>query len=278
MGLFRDVAITTSGPVAVRHSTVVSKVDSPGNDKAHLTVTALLKNAARHPVKGTLKGVIENTEFSQEIELGPGESRDVTFSPDQFPQLNFDHPRLWWPAQMGKPELYTLRLEFDLDGKASDRSETRFGIREVKSEVLSANRRLFSINGKNILIRGGGWSPDMMLREDPQRLRDQFRYVQDMGLNTIRLEGKLETKEFLDLADERGILLIAELVLRDEEAFAIGEVEELFRSPACLRAESLFRPCPARRNFAQEAARVVLGRSSMSGLPAAATDQDLDCR
>ena len=110
---------------------------------------------------------------------------------------------------MGKPELYSLSLEFNLDGKISDRAETKFGIREVKSEVLSANRRLFSINGKNILIRGGGWSPDMMLREDPQRLRDEFRYVQDMGLNTIRLEGKLETKEFFDLADERGILLIA---------------------------------------------------------------------
>ncbi len=209
MGLFRDVDITTSGPVAVRYPTVVSKVDSPANDKAHLTVTALLKNAAKHPVKGTLKGAIEKTEFSQEVELGPGESKDVTFAPEQFPQLNFDHPRLWWPAQMGKPERYTLRLEFDLDGKASDRSETKFGIREVKSEVLSANRRLFSINGKNILIRGGGWSPDMMLREDRQRLRDQFRYVQDMGLNTIRLEGKLEPKEFFDLADERGILLIA---------------------------------------------------------------------
>ena len=49
----------------------------------------------------------------------------------------------------------------------------------------------------------------MMLRQDSQRLRDEFRYVQDMGLNTIRLEGKLETKEFFDLADERGILLIA---------------------------------------------------------------------
>ena len=68
---------------------------------------------------------------------------------------------------------------------------------------------LFSINGKNVLIRGGGWSPDMMLRENSQRVRDEFRYVQDMGLNTIRLEGKLETKEFFDLADERGILLLA---------------------------------------------------------------------
>jgi len=209
MGLFRDVDITTNGPVALRYPAVISRVDSPANDKAHLTVTALLKNAANHPVKGTVKGLIEKTEFSQEVELGPGEAKDVTFTPEQFPQLNIDHPRLWWPAQMGKPERYSLSLEFSLAGKISDHSETKFGIREVKSEVFSANRRLFSINGKNVLIRGGGWTLDMMLRQDSQRLRDEFRYVQDMGLNTIRLEGKLETKEFFDLADERGILLIA---------------------------------------------------------------------
>jgi exo-1,4-beta-D-glucosaminidase len=209
MGLWRDVTITTSGPVELRYPTVVPKVDSPANDKAHLTVTALLRNATGHPVKGTLKGRIEKTEFSQEVELGAGEAKDVAFTPEQFSQLNFDHPRLWWPAQMGKPELYSLNMEFSVDGKVSDRSETRFGIREVKSEVLAANRRRFSINGKNILIRGGGWSPDMMLRENSQRLRDEFRYVQDMGLNTIRLEGKLETREFLDLADERGLLVMA---------------------------------------------------------------------
>ena len=49
----------------------------------------------------------------------------------------------------------------------------------------------------------------MMLREDSQRLRNEFRYVSDMGLNTIRLEGKLETKEFFDLADQQGILVMA---------------------------------------------------------------------
>jgi exo-1,4-beta-D-glucosaminidase len=209
MGLFRGVDISTSGPVALRYPAVVSKVDSPSNDKAHLTVSALLKNGANHLVKGTLKGSIEKASFSQEVELAPGESKDVTFTPEQFSQLNIDNPRLWWPAQMGKPELHSLSLEFTTDGRVSDQSETKFGIREIKSEVLSANRRLFSINGKNVLIRGGGWSPDMMLRENSQRLRDEFRYVQDMGLNTIRLEGKLETKEFLDLADERGILVLA---------------------------------------------------------------------
>jgi exo-1,4-beta-D-glucosaminidase len=207
MGLFREVEIRTSGPVAVRYPTVVSKVDA--DQKAHLTLTALLKNSTNQPVKGVLKGRIEKTEFSQDVELGPNEQRDVTFDPAQVAQLNADHPRLWWPAQMGKPELYVLKMEFETNGKVSDKAETKFGIREITSELNQNGKRVFSVNGKKILIRGGGWSPDMMLRQNSQRLRDEFRYVQDMGLNTIRLEGKFEPKDFFDLADERGILIMA---------------------------------------------------------------------
>src|SRR5882762_5289746 len=207
MGLWREVYISTSGPVALRYPTVVSHGDALGN--AQLTVTALLKNATGQVVKGTLKGKIENVEFSQNVELGSNESKDIAFEPDKFSQLNFTSPRLWWPAQMGKPSLYPLSLEFEVDGKTSDRAESHFGIREVTSELNEQKARVFSINGKKILIRGGGWSPDMMLRENSQRLADEFRYVRDMGLNTIRLEGKLETEEFFERADREGILVMA---------------------------------------------------------------------
>src|SRR3984893_2219918 len=77
MGLWREVYLTTSGPVALRHSAVLSKVDSPANNAAHLTLTALVKNAHDRPVKGMLKGRIENIEFEQPIELAAGESKDV---------------------------------------------------------------------------------------------------------------------------------------------------------------------------------------------------------
>ena len=72
---------------------------------------------------------------------------------------------------------------------------------------------MFRVNGKPILIRGAGWSQDMLLRTDEQRLRDQINMVRDMHLNTIRLEGKLETEDFFRLADEQGILVHARLVL-----------------------------------------------------------------
>ena len=213
MGLFREAYLTATGPVAVRHAAVFSKVDSPTNDSAHLTVAALLINASDQAVKGTLKGWIGRIEFVQPVELAARESRDVTFSPDRYPQLNLRKPRLWWPAQMGTPNLYDLELRFEIQGKVSDTSRTKFGIREITSDVAENGpnrfRRLIKVNGKNLLIRGGGWTPDMMLREDAQRMADEFRYVKDMGLNTLRLEGKLEPDEFFELADQLGILVMA---------------------------------------------------------------------
>jgi exo-1,4-beta-D-glucosaminidase len=209
MGLWREVYLTTSGPVALRYPTVVSKVSSPANDSAQLTVTAQVKNGTNAPVKGKLKGQIESVNFEQDVELAPNESKDVTFTPDKFSQLVFTSPRLWWPTQMGEPNLYKLAMQFEANSAVSDQSNSEFGIREITSEVNSAGGRVFQINGKKILIRGGGWTPDMMLRENSQRLHDEFRYVEDMGLNTVRLEGKLETQEFFDIADKHGILVMA---------------------------------------------------------------------
>jgi len=110
---------------------------------------------------------------------------------------------------MGAQELCDLHLEFAIEGGVSDQQDTHFGIRQVTSEMNPQGSRVFSINGKRILIRGGGWSPDMMLREDSQRLEDEIRLTRDMGLNTIRLEGKLETDHFFDLADRYGVLIMA---------------------------------------------------------------------
>jgi exo-1,4-beta-D-glucosaminidase len=209
MGLWRDVYLTTSGPVALRYPTVVSKLNPPANDSARLTVTAQVKNGTSESVKGKLKGEIESVSFEQDVELGPNEAKDITFTPDQFSQLIFTAPRLWWPRQMGKPNLYPLAMKFEVNGAVSEETHTEFGIREITSDFNSIGGRQFHINGKNILIRGGGWTPDMMLRENSQRLHDEFRYVEDMGLNTIRLEGKLETQEFFDLADHDGVLVMA---------------------------------------------------------------------
>ncbi len=63
----------------------------------------------------------------------------------------------------------------------------------------------------------------MMLRTDPKRLREEFRLVRDLNLNTIRLEGKLDTDDFFNLADQNGILVMLGWCCCD----TVGALEEL---------------------------------------------------
>ena len=207
LGLWRDVYLTTSGDVSLRHPFVNAKLDS-NYARAAVTISADLRNSSDHPVRGTLRAQIGTVRVSQPVELGASESREVRLAAEQYPQLTMDHPRLWWPYQMGAADLYTAKVSFESGGKISDAAQIEFGVREVVSEKNERGDRLFKINGRNVLIRGGGWSSDMFLRWQPIRIKQELEYVKDMGLNTIRLEGKLERDEFFDMADQMGILIM----------------------------------------------------------------------
>jgi len=209
-------------------------------NSAELTVYAELHNAAASPVKGLIAGTVAGVRFEQQVELAPHEDRTVVFTPEQFPQLRIRDPRLWWPYQMGQQHLERLTLTFAVQGQISDEQSTEIGIREVTSELTANGSRLFRVNGKPILIRGAGWSQDMLLRTDDNRLGDQFRLVRDMNLNAIRLEGKLETEEFFHLADQQGILVMLGWCCCDQwEHWKDWTQENLTVATASLRSQLL---------------------------------------
>lgn len=208
MGVWRDVHITATGPLAIRYPAVFGKLDLPSTTEAELTIRAELSNASDELVEGTLKGRIENIRFEQPVRLGPRETQVLRFVPEKFSQLKLPNPRLWWPAQVGKQELYPLDLVVEAKGQLSDSAHIQFGIREVTSKLDEKGHRLFQINGKNILIRGAGYSFDMMLRSSPEKQQAELNYVRDLNLNAVRLEGKIENDHFFDLADQVGILVI----------------------------------------------------------------------
>jgi len=214
MGLWQEVVLSTSGPVAVRHPFVETKLDLPRAELAHLTVRSFASNATAEPVKGILRGKIEggglSIDFSQDVELAGNESKEIAFSPGTVPSLNLLRPKLWWPYQMGEPFLHKLTVAFaTAQNVISDTQSIAFGIVQTDSEMTPEGYRLLKVNGKPVLVRGGGWAPDMLLRTDESRREAEFRYVQEIGLNTIRLEGKLEDESFMERADRDGILVMA---------------------------------------------------------------------
>ncbi len=208
MGLVRDVYILESGPVAIRHPQAAARLDQPG-DAAHLTLAAELHNATDQPLDGVLKAQIGNLGVSKKVRLAANESSRVELAAADYPQLNISHPKLWWPYLAGPQNLYHAHMEFESGGHVSDQRDFDFGIREITSEVDPQGHRLFKINGRNILIRGGGWSSDMLLRFNPEREEDEIRYVRDMHLNTIRLEGKMMNDHFFETCDRYGVLVMA---------------------------------------------------------------------
>jgi exo-1,4-beta-D-glucosaminidase len=203
MGLVRDVYLTTSGPVALRHPQVRTKLE-PDYKTAHLMASAELRNATSVAVEGVLKAEIAGRTVSCAVKLGPKETARVDLDTADLP-----NPKLWWPYPLGAQDLYQAAFQFQTGSAVSDRTAFQFGVREVTSSLDDQKHRLFRINGRNILIRGGGWTQDMLLRFSPEREDDELRYVRDLNLNTIRLEGKLMNDHFYEACDRQGILVMA---------------------------------------------------------------------
>lgn len=208
MGLIREVTVAAGGPVALRRAHVVTHLDLPSMKQAHVTVFADLVNTTDETQQGILRGQLGDIAFEKSFSLSPRETRQVNFSPGVFDQLNIDQPRVWWPAKLGAQNLYQLDLQFVQSGAITERAHVQFGIREITSRMTMENWRVFQINGKDILIRGGAWTPEMLLRPSDEREEADIRYALDIGLNTIRSEGKPLSDHFLDLCDRLGMLVM----------------------------------------------------------------------
>ena len=55
-------------------------------------------------------------------------------------------------------------------------------------------------------MRGAGWTPQLFLERSVDSYRHHLALVRDMGLNTVRLEGKMEDAAFYETADTLGLL------------------------------------------------------------------------
>jgi exo-1,4-beta-D-glucosaminidase len=206
-GIWREVFLTSSGDVTLRDPFANSKLDSAYRS-AKLTLSTELRNTTNHRVQAVFHVDLDDIHLSQPVALAAKETKIVRFAPEEYPQLKLNDPHLWWPYQMGGPSLYTAHFRVDVSNTPSDSVTLDFGIREVTSELTETGGRLFKVNGRRVLIRGAAWAPDMLLRWDSDKLDADLAYVKHMGLNTIRLEGKVDRDEFFDKTDKLGILVM----------------------------------------------------------------------
>jgi exo-1,4-beta-D-glucosaminidase len=207
LGIWKDVWLYTSGPVAMRAPHVTTKLH--GLEKADLTVGGDLVNLTDKKQVAQVRGRVDGRVFTAKFALEPNERRRFDIDSAMCSELSFESPRLWWPRMMGEPSLYDLDLDVTVDNELSDATRFAFGIREITSELNQDGWQQYYVNGVPLVIRGAGWATDLFLRRSVERDEAQLEYVKAMNLNTVRFEGMLERSSFLEKCDRDGILVIA---------------------------------------------------------------------
>lgn len=221
-GIWKPVTLRMSGAVAIANATVNTELPLPATDSARLSIFTNLRNLSPRRVKGVLRATISRTDkpdvqVERAVSLAGGEQREVGFSPSDFHQLVLDHPDLWWPYTMGDPNMYDLHLEFRQFGSPVDETRQRFGVRTVSQfrddderfpELGTGGSFYLKVNGRDFLVRGAAYTPDLLFAYDPDRDHAILSYVRDLGLNMLRFESKIPDEHFVESADELGIPLM----------------------------------------------------------------------
>eukprot|EP01084_Bolivina_argentea_P306874 530357_1 len=179
---------------------------------ANLTIMIEVNNYDSKPQTNLQLNVKINElsiNINQKISLTANElNKQIFFSYKDFPELQLkDTAQLWWPYQFGNKLQKLYNISFTIGDNIMH--NTRFGIRESTSFLSTKYKYLqYQFNHQNILILGGGYTGDMLHIYNRNDAIHQMEYVLDMGLNTIRLEGKWPPKWWYELADEMGILIM----------------------------------------------------------------------
>lgn len=127
-------------------------------------------------------------------------------------ELGVERPRLWWPWDHGRPDLYRLVIEVRQEDHLLDSFTQTVGLRQVELQDWTLR-----INGQSVYARGANWVPCHVL----PGLASEANYLSLLSLarqanmNMLRVwgGGLREKRAFYDLCDRMGILVWQEFPL-----------------------------------------------------------------
>ena len=170
MGLWRTVKLVKTGKIRIDNVFVKPDLNTETLDRAELDVYANLTNVSDEKVETEVLISYENRQLKKKVKLAAKEKQVVHFSPEVFSELIIEKPRIWWPNNMGTPELYSMEVSVNANEKLSDSQRLRFGIRDVEDYFNEQGHRGYKINGREVLIKGAGWTDDIFLNASDEKV------------------------------------------------------------------------------------------------------------
>ena len=161
--------------------------------------------------------------------------------------IEIENPRLWWPNQLGEPNLYTVILELYDEEELLDMLIFDTGIRTIEYLPSAGQRHRtrwddfhFVINGRPIFLKGMNWMPvDFLLDISDEDYRWALDLAKNEGIQLLRVwsgGGIPEDDRFYYLCDELGMMVIQDSFIANQTTEAWDR--EVLQSQVC---QNLYR-------------------------------------
>jgi beta-galactosidase len=207
-GIYRDVRLRITDPVAVAHWGTFVTTPTVTADKATVAVETTLDNRDDSSTTPTIRLTVLDAAGAEIVTHTSDASIEAHSAATLKDELAVPTPALWSPDS---PTLYTLRTEV-LDGDAEkggnivDRTETPFGIRTFRFDPDQG----FFLNDVNMKLLGVCLHHDagcLGAAVPPKVLERRLRLMKELGANAIRTSHNPPAPELLDMCDRLGLLV-----------------------------------------------------------------------
>ncbi|MCL7452328.1 MAG: hypothetical protein M8467_04700 [Anaerolineae bacterium] len=222
MGIWDDVYAIISGGAWIRQ--LATRTEFGANQASLLAEIEIeVDGLAAWPCQ--IRGILQPETFAgqtlsieQQIQVQAGTARAVL-------RWEVPEPRLWWPWDQGRPDLYRLVIQLaDGAGRVLDTESRLVGLRRVELDGWTLR-----VNDRPVYARGGNWVPAHILpglvtQADYEAL---LSLAQGANMNLLRVwgGGLREKRAFYELCDRLGMLVWQEF------PFACAFVTRFPRSP-----------------------------------------------
>lgn len=127
---------------------------------------------------------------------------------NQVPEIEIQNPQLW---DTEHPNLYTVEATLlREDGTVADEASSQFGIRTIEFGPAFGMK----LNGKKVLLKGYANHHTLGAlgaANYPRAIEKRLQLMKQFGINHIRTSHNPYSREFIELCDKYGILVVDEL-------------------------------------------------------------------
>ena len=208
-GLYRGVKLLVRNRVSVSRHGVFVSTPVVAEERASVRVEVDIDGFTRRTNDLTVAVSLlspDGREVGRQSILAPKDCR-LKRTHVVLPEITVKDPKRW---DIDSPALYTAVVTLMEKGAECDRVKTRFGIRSIEFGPSFG----FKLNGRKVFIKSMCNHHDLGAlgaAAYPRAIERQFRVMKSFGFNAIRCAHNPYSREFMELADELGILVVDEL-------------------------------------------------------------------